>query len=201
MAKVASKQIDVQDASVQRELKKASAVSGRAYELAVGGYITKRKIPVLEMIENETGIPVVGVSMDRTRGPKSSQSQAWFQWQRGHRKDGTRWPDATIEFVGPGGVINQVYALEISLQTDVTKIGSSPRCSMSMAKASQIALTAAILASKPAYQSAHIRYWYLCPWKPLEESMNELLIPLQNMKGTDNATLTWTIVNHGSRAY
>jgi hypothetical protein len=197
MAKMETKRLAIQSASVRKELQEASQSSGKTYELALGECIAKRKIPVLEMIENETGIPVVGVSMDRTRGPKSSQSQAWFQWQRGHRRDGTRWPDATIEFAGAGSVINRVYALEISLQTDVTQIGSSPGCSMSMAKASQIALTAAILASKPAYRSADICYWYLCPWEPIQETRSELLIPLQNMKGTDKVALTWLIVDHG----
>jgi hypothetical protein len=148
----------------------------------------------LEKIETETRIPVVGVSMDRTPGPKSSLSQAWFQWQRGHHKDGIRWPDATIEFVGSGGIVNRLYALEISQQTDVTKIGDSRSCSMSMEKANQIAWTAAILASKPTYRS-DILYWYLCPSEPIQESENGLL---QNMKGTERVTFTWITVDHGN---
>jgi hypothetical protein len=198
MASLEVRTIEVQDAGVRSNLKQACEVSGKNYEQALGGCIARRKLPILEMIEKETGIPVIGVSMDRTRGPKSSQSHAWFQWQRGHRRDGIRWPDATIEFVGAGGAINRVYALEISLQTDVTKIGRSRDCSMSMAKASQIALTAAVLAGKPAYRNAAIKYWYLCPWAPIPRSLDEMLIPLQNMNGTDKVTLTWMIVDHGN---
>jgi hypothetical protein len=198
VARVQTRLVRVDDANARQVLQKASNVSGESYEVALGGCITRRKIPILEMIETETGTPIVGVSMDRTKGPKSSQSRAWFQWQRGHRKDGIRWPDATVEFVGAGGVINRVYALEISLQTDVTKIGDSPNCSMSMAKASQIAWTAGLLASKPAYQGAKIEYWYLCPRAPIMQSVNGLLIPLQNMQGTDTVELTWMIIDHSA---
>ena len=169
MARIEIKLLEIQEAGVRKRLQQASKISGEQYELTLGGCISKRQIPVLEMIEAETGIPVVGASMERTRGRDSSQSQAWFQWQRGHRKDGIRWPDATIEFVGSGGEINRVYALEISLQTDFTKIGDSLTCSMSMAKASQIAWTAAGPASKPTYRSADIRYWYFCPWEPTQD--------------------------------
>jgi len=175
--------VAVVDAGVRAKLRDAANHSGRDYELALGSCITKRTIPVLDRIEDATGVPVVGVSLERTRGPRSSQSRAWIQWQRGHRKDGVRWPDVTIEFFGTGGLATYVYALEISLQDDFTKIGNTPVCSMSMAKASQIALTAAVLASKPAYRQAAVHYWYLCPWRPTEESRNELLIPLRNMKG------------------
>lgn len=196
MATVATRRIEVQDASARRDLKEAAGGSGKTYEQALGGCISRRLVPILEMIEEETGIPVVGVSMERTRGPHSSQSQAWFQWQRGHRRDGIRWPDATIEFLGAGSIVNRVYALEISLQTDVTRIGASAACSMSMGKASQIALTAGILASKPAYRQACIEYWYLCPWEPTEETENRLLAPLQNMHGTGKVALTWTIMDH-----
>jgi hypothetical protein len=197
MAKLQLQRIEVQDAGVRKELQGAATVSGKEYELALGSCITKRKIPVLALIEEKTGIPVVGVSMDRTRGSKSSQSQAWLQWQRGHRKDGIRWPDATIEFVGPRGVINCVYVLEISLQTDVVKSGENDYCRMSREKASQLAWTASILASKPAYERADIEYWYLCPWRPIRQTQDGLLIPLQNMKGTERVRLTWTVVDHG----
>ncbi len=198
MANVETRRLAVQDAGVRKELQEASEVSGKTYELTLGGSIARRGIPILKMIEDETGIPVVGTTVERTRGPRSSQSQAWFQWQRGHRQGEIRWPDATIEFIGARDVISAVYALEISLQTDVTKIGSSRSCSMSMAKASQIALTAAVLASKPAYRSAVIRYWYLCPWEPIQDSLDELLVPLRNMRGTDKVTLSWIIVDHGT---
>jgi hypothetical protein len=195
------KRLTVQDAGVRKELEAASEVSGDRYEKILGGCISKRKIPVLEMIEDATGIPVVGTSLERTSGPKSSQSKAWFQWQRGHRDAGaTRWPDATIEFVGAKGVIIRVYALEISLQADIGRVGLSPICEMSMAKASQLGLTATLLANKPKYQSAQIEYWYFCPWKPTQRSIDGLLRPLQNMKGTENVKLTWMIVDHGGRS-
>lgn len=198
MASLIEDCIEVVDAGARALLRRAANGSGRDYELALGGCITRRRVPVLERIEAATGIPVVGVSLERTRGPRSSQSRAWFQWQRGHRKDGVRWPDATIEFIGPGGHASSVYALEISLQTDFTKIGNGPACSMSMAKASQIALTAAVLASKPAYSRAAVHYWYLCPWRPTEATRIELLTPLRNMKGTEKVMLTWTRVDHGA---
>ena len=198
MATVATRRLQVQDASARRDLKEAAAGSGKTYEQALGGCISRRLVPILSMIEAETGIPVAGVSLERTRGPSSSQSRAWFQWQRGHRKDGIRWPDATIEFLGAGSIVSQVYALEISLQTDVTKIGDSAACSMSMGKASQIALTAGILASKPAYAQASVHYWYLCPWEPTAETEDRMLTPLQNMHGTGKVALTWMIVDHGS---
>jgi len=89
-----------------------------------------------------------------------------------------------------------VYALEISLQTDITKNGENDTCRMSMDKASQLAWTASILASKPAYQSADIEYWYLCPWEPVQQTRDGLLIPLQNLKGTGRVTLTWIVVDH-----
>jgi hypothetical protein len=188
----------VDDPGLCTILRNAANSSGRDYELALGACIAQRKIPVLGRIEATMGIPVVGVSLDRTRGPRSSQSRAWFQWQRGHRTDSLRWPDATIEFIGPGGQARAVYALEISLQNDFTRIGSTALCIMSMAKANQIAFTASILASKPAYRQAAVHYWYLCPWRPTDESRQWLLIPLQNMKGTDNVTLTWMRVDHGA---
>lgn len=198
MANLIEDCIEVVDPGLRAQLRQAAQRSGRDYELALGGSITRRRIPVLERIEAATGIPIVGVSLDRTRGPRSTQSRAWFQWQRGHRKDGVRWPDATIEFIGPGGLASFVFALEISLQTDFTKIGDTPVCSMSMAKASQMALTATVLASKPAYRRAAVHYWYLCPWRPTEATRIELLTPLRNMKGTDNVTLTWLRVDHGA---
>lgn len=199
MAKISTQTIHVADPAVRQDLKRAAADSGDLYEKILGGCISRREIPILQMIEDQTGIPVVGTSMDRTRGPRSSQSQAWFQWQRGHRHAGaTRWPDATIEFKGAGNVITHVFALEISLQADIPRIGLSRMCEMSMQKASQIGLTAALLANKPAYKTADIQYWYLCPWQPTQNSIIELLNPLQNMKGTENVTITWSVVDHGS---
>jgi hypothetical protein len=195
MATVQVTRMPVQDVALRETLARASNTGGRDYELAMGGAITKRQLPVLAMIEAQTGVPIVGVSMERTRGPRSSQSKAWFQWQRGHRTDEIRWPDATIEFIGSGGVVSSIYALELSLQADFTRIGDSPRCRMSMGKASQIALTSAILASKPAYGNADIRYWYLCPWEPVEDTLCELLVPLQNMKGTQRVAVTWIVVD------
>lgn len=168
MARVETRRLVVQDASVRNLLQAASADSGDRYEKALGGCIARRAIPILDMIGEETGIPVAQVSVLKTRGPRSSQSLAVFQWQRGHRHGpDKRWPDATIEIVGARGVINAVYALEISLQTDITRVGGSPRCRMSMGKASQLAMTAAVFAAKPAYAGAEIRYWYLCPWEPI----------------------------------
>jgi hypothetical protein len=198
MAQLIEDCMPVADAGLRAVLRRAALQGGREYELALGGSIARRSIPVLERIEQATGIAIAGVSLDRTRGPRSSQSRAWFQWQRGHRQEGLRWPDATIEFKGPGGVVSAVYALEISLQTDFTKIGSSPVCAMSMAKASQMALTAALLANKPAYRQAQVHYWYLCPWQPAAATRVELLTPLQNMVGTDSVTLTWLRVDHGA---
>lgn len=199
MAKISTQTIHVADPAVRQDLKKAAGDSGDLYEKILGGCISRRVIPILEMIEDQTGIPVVGTSMDKTRGPRSSQSGAWFQWQRGHsRGPEKRRPEGTIEFKGPGGVITHVFALEISLQSDIPRIGSSRMCEMSMHKASQIGLTAALLANKPAYKTADIQYWYLCPWQPTQNSIIELLTPLQKMKGTENVTLIWWVVDHGS---
>ena len=197
MARVETRRLVVQDASVRNLLPAAAADSGDRYEKTLGGCIARREIPILDMIGEETGIPVARVSLLKTHGSRSSQSLAVFQWQRGHRLGAEkRWPDATIEFVGARGVINAVYALEISLQTDITRIGGSPRCRMSMGKASQLAVTAALLAGKPAYAKAEIRYWYLCPWEPIQESEFAVLAPLQNMRGTDNVVLCWFAVEH-----
>jgi hypothetical protein len=44
--------------------------------------------------------------------------------------------------------------------------------------------------------SAEIRYWYLCPWEPIQESQNAVLAPLQNMRGTDKVVLCWFAVEH-----
>jgi hypothetical protein len=169
---------------------------GHDYELAMMTCIKDRRIPVLERIEATTGVPVVGTTLERTRGSRSSQSMAWIQWQRGHRKEGTRWPDATLEFLGPRGVVSAVYALEFSLQSDFTRIGETRRCRMSMAKASQMALTTAILATKPAYAHAVVHYWYLCPWAPDESTVQGVLNPLQSLRGTERVELTWIQVDH-----
>jgi len=45
MAKLELRRIQVQDAGARKELEATSAVSGKEYELALGGSITKRKIP------------------------------------------------------------------------------------------------------------------------------------------------------------
>ena len=85
MARVQTRRLVVQDASVRNLLQAASADSGDSYEKALGGCIARRAIPILDMIGEETGIPVAQVSVLKTRGPRSSQFLAVFQWQRGHR--------------------------------------------------------------------------------------------------------------------
>ena len=141
------------------------------------------------------------VSVDKTRGRKSSQSLAVLQWQRGHRLDRDKpRPDATIEFKGPGGVISCVHALEISLQTDFTKVGRSKLCQMSAGKAIQLPTTAWVLANKPAYAGADVRYWYLCPWEPLPASQRAVLERLESYPGTDRVAITWLTLDHSEEA-
>jgi len=191
MARVETRRLEVLGEHVRQQLREAAATSGDAYEKTLGGAIAKRWVPIMEMIEAETAIPIATVSQDKTRRRRSSQARAVFQWQRGHRlRSEGRQPDATVEFKGSGGLVTCVYALEISLQTDVTRIGSTRACRMSMSKASQLPITATVLAGKPSYAGADIHYWYLCPWEPLPESQAALLAPLQAMKGTDNVVLT-----------
>jgi hypothetical protein len=43
---------------------------------------------------------------------------------------------------------------------------------------SQVALTAAVLASKPPYRRADVHYWCPCPRRPTEATRIELLTPL-----------------------
>lgn len=199
MATVTRAYLQVQDAGAQRDLANAANGSGEEYERTLGGCIVRRHIPILEMVEDQEGIPIVGNSFERTRGKKSSQSQAWMQWKRGHRQGADiRWPEATIEFLGPGGVVRSVYALEITKQNDVTKIGESLICQMSMAKAGQIVMTPAVMANKPHYRSAAIKYWYLCPWDPSDETITRMLTPLGNLNGTANVAFTWFTIDHGS---
>jgi hypothetical protein len=121
-----------------------------------------------------------------------------FQWQRGHlgRHEGRekRWPDAPVEFLGPGSVFTQVHAIEISLQTDLTLIGPGRRATLSMAKAQQLALTPALLAGK--YGKASIRYWYLPPCAPTEVSMTGVPTSLPNMKETGSVALNRLVLDH-----
>ncbi len=196
MASFTREHMPITDAGTRALLARGMRDGGHEYELAMISCILKRKLPVLDRIEQATGTPVTGASVDRTRGKHSSQSGAVLQWQRGHRLEGTRWPDATIEFKGPGGVISSVYALEFSLQNDFMRVGNSRLCRMSMAKASQLALTATILSNKPAYSQAAVHYWYLCPSEPDEETERSILNPLQNMRGTERLALRWIQVDH-----
>jgi hypothetical protein len=198
MASFATDRVVVQGAAVRAKLKEAVHEGGTAYEQSLGGFIKDRKIPVLKTIEDRTGIPIVGVSLEKTRGPQSSQSVAWFQWKRGHREGGIRWPEATIEFKGAKGVVSQVFVLEISLQTDLVPIGNSKSCRMKMEKASQLAWTSSILGSKPTYGSARVNYWYLCPWDPAKETIAQFLSKLQKLKGTDRVDFVWMVIDHGS---
>ena len=74
MARVETRRLVVQDASVRNLLQAASALSGDSYEKALGGCIARRAIPILDMIGEETGIPVAQVSVLKTRGPRSTWS-------------------------------------------------------------------------------------------------------------------------------
>lgn len=198
MATVTIQRLRIDDPGTRRALRQAASKSGIHYEQAVGGAIVRRKLPILGMIEDATGVPIRTTSMEKTRGPRSSQSWAVFQWQRGHvgqhdRRE-KRWPDATVEFLGPGGVFTEVYALEISLQTDLTLVGSGEPRELSAAKAQQLALTSALLAGK--YEKASIHYWYLSPWAPSEGFRDRLLTPLRNMKGTGGVAITYFALDH-----
>jgi hypothetical protein len=197
MATWETRRLQVQDPDAMKELREAFQGTGKDYELAMGGCISKRRIPLLQWIEAEAGAPVVGTSMDGTRGRQSAQCGAIFQWHRGHRQGQTRRPEGTIEFLGPGGIIYRVDVIEISLQSDFPGYGDNVPHDMSRHKASQIANTTHVLARKPSYESAAIIYWYLCPSAPSQRTQDELLIPLQNMRGTERVTIIWVIVEHG----
>jgi len=195
MATVNVIEFAVSDAVVRAELKRAANGSGIDYERTVSGEITRRRLPLLDMIENAMGTPIE-TTAGKSRGPQSAQYLARCQWQRGHRRGpDERRPEATIEFIIPGGKIGHVYFLEISLQTDLVRLGLSRDCRMSQSKASQLAGTAVLAAEK--YPAIPVDYWYLCPWWPTPDTLTGLLAPMQAMRGSDNVTLTWTVLDHG----
>jgi hypothetical protein len=70
------------------------------------------------------------------------------------------------------------------IQSDFPRYGDNVLNDMSRHKASQLANTAHVLASKPSYEGAALRYWYLCPSAPSQRTQDELLIPMQNMRGS-----------------
>jgi hypothetical protein len=172
-------------------------MSGAEYEGVLGGWIAKRKVPILDRIEERTGIPIGRNSVDKTRGPKSSQSSAVFQWHRGHRHENLlRVPEGTVEIVGPGGLITQAFIMEVSLQADMTRIGGSLDCQLKMAKTAQLVWSTSLLANK--YKTGNVEYLYLCPRPPTQETLDRLLAPMEKMAGTDNVAFTWTVIDHGT---
>jgi hypothetical protein len=195
VARFALDHIRVESAAVRRNLRNAAQTSGEEYEGALGGWIAKREIPILERIEERTGIPVTRTSLDKTRGPKSSQSMAIFQWHRGHRQANMlRIPEGTVEIVGIKGAITQAFIMEVSLQTDITPIGGSFGCQLKMEKTDQLVWSTSILAGK--YREAPVDYMYLCPREPSSDTIKRLLDPLRNLKSTDNVSFTWMVIDH-----
>jgi len=193
MAYVHLRELEITDAVVRAELKRAVR-TGEQFELTVTGQITRRTLPFLDMIEEITGTPIETTA--RKSRKRSSQSLARCQWQRGHRTGSdSRRPEATIEFLVAGNQIDRVFVLEISLQTDLMKLGFSRDCRMSQGKASQIGVTTLMLAGK--YDPARVDYWYLSPWWPTTDTMNDVVLRLQNMKGSDNVFFTWWILDAG----
>jgi len=195
MAKVIVNEFKVSDAVVRAELKRAANGTGIDYERTVSGQITRRTLPLLDTIENAMGTPIE-TTVEKSRGKQSAQYKARCQWQRAHRRGwDERRPEATIEFIVPGGKVGHVYLLEISLQTDLVRLGLSRDCRLSQAKASQLAGTAFLASEK--YPGIPVDYWYLCPWWPTPDTVTELLTPMQKMHGSDDITLTWTVLDHG----
>jgi hypothetical protein len=195
VAKFAAEPIPVRGAAVRTQLREAAQRSGVEYEGTLGGWIAKRKVPVLERIEDRTGIPVGMTSLDKTRGPKSSGSIAVFQWHRGHRYEGAlRIPEGTVEIVGPKRVVTHAFIMEVSLQADMTQIGNSLNCRLKMEKVDQLVWTTSLLAGK--YREGLVEYLYLCPRPPAPETVERLLMPLEKLSGTDNVSFTWAIVDH-----
>src|ERR1700727_2678196 len=146
MAYVQIRVLEVADPVVRGELRKASH-TGADFERTVTGQITRRTLPILDMIEDVTGTDIE--TTERKSRRRSSQSIARCQWQRGHRASlGSRRPESTIEFVASGNRISQVFVLEISLQTDLMRLGFSRDCRMSQGKASQIGVPTLMLAGK-----------------------------------------------------
>jgi hypothetical protein len=193
MAYVHFRELEITDAVVRAELKRAVR-TGEEFELTVTGQITRRTLPFLDMIEDITGTPIESTA--RKSRERSAQSLARCQWQRGHRTGSdSRRPEATIEFLVAGNQIDRVFVLEISLQTDLMKLGFSRDCRMSQGKASQIGLTTLMLAGK--YAPARVDYWYLSPWWPTTDTMNDVVLRLQDMKGCDNVFFTWWILDAG----
>lgn len=195
MARFRIDRIPVQSLGVRAQLREASHKGGRDYEGVLGGAIVKRQIPILERIEERTGIPIVDTSLDKSRGRQSSQSEAIFQWHRGHRRDGMlRIPEVTVEILGRKQVVTHAFLMEISLQSDVTAIGAATSCRLKMGKTEQLVWSTSLLANK--YGGGLVDYMYLCPQPPAQETQDRLLEPLERLRGTDNVTFTWTVVDH-----
>jgi hypothetical protein len=193
MAYVHLRELEITDAVVRAELKRAVR-TGEDFERAVTSQITRRTLPFLDMIEDITGTPIETTAQKSRK--RSSQSLARCQWQRGHRAGlGSRRPEATIEFLVAGNQIDRVFVLEVSLQTDLMKLGFSRDCRMSQEKANQIGVTTLMLAGK--YEPAQVDYWYLSPWWPTTDTMNDVLLRLQNMKASDNVFFTWWVLDAG----
>lgn len=182
--------IEIKDQAKWERLLKAANTSGREYELAVQTNVVTG--PLREQMEEETGVPI-DVTLEKSR-KRSAEYLARMQIQRGHRtaKD-SRTPDATVEFLGPGGRVTQVFIVEITLQRDFSKVARDFSGKMSHSKATQLFLTLEQMVDKYG-SNVPIRYIYLCPGEPTPET-KQMIVDRLKPPRMRNVTVVWTIVS------